>query len=183
MNIPNRLTMLRVCLIPIFVWTFLSQNISDWIALIVFSLAGITDFLDGYIARKKNLVTDFGKLMDPLADKLMSASALICYTFCGIINPIAVIIIISREFFVTGLRTIAVSQGKVIAADIWGKIKTVFQDITIIEILVWKSLEGTMLSDFLSILKSILIVVMTILTIISAANYILKNRNLFKNNI
>lgn len=175
--------MLRVILIPVFVWTFLSEGISDWIALIVFSVAGITDFLDGYIARKKNLVTDFGKLMDPLADKLMSASALICYTACSIINPIAVIIIISREFLVTGLRTIAVAKGKVIAADIWGKVKTVFQDMTIIEILVWKSLEETGFEAILNNVKNILIIIMTLLTVISAINYVVKNKDLFKDSI
>lgn len=182
MNLPNRLTLLRVILVPVFVFTFLldpsvTQAPKDWLCLGIYVVAGLTDWLDGYLARKDDLVTDFGKLMDPLADKLLNASALICFTAVGILDPVVAIIVISREFLITGLRTIAVSKGKVIAADIWGKLKTIAQDITIGVILFNRAATETALLDLVS---EVLVLIMVVLTVISAVNYCLKNRELFK---
>lgn len=177
MNIPNLLTLFRVAMIPFFAMSFLSDGISSWFALVFFVVAAITDALDGYIARKQNIVTDFGKLMDPLADKLMVMSAFICFTAVGILHPAVTIIIMSREFLVTGLRSIAVSKGRVIAADIWGKLKTISQDVAIIVVLVWKS--SPVFVGVLEILSVICIAVMTILTVYSAINYCIKNKDIF----
>ncbi|MGN0626685.1 MAG: CDP-diacylglycerol--glycerol-3-phosphate 3-phosphatidyltransferase [Oscillospiraceae bacterium] len=179
MNLPNRLTMLRVVLIPFFVLAFLMSSVSDWIALVIFVAAGFTDFLDGEIARKQNIVTDFGKLMDPLADKLMITAALVCFTGAGLVHPAVTILIISREMLVTGLRTLAVSKGKVIAADFWGKFKTVSQDVTIILILIWQSIGTGTVADILGKVSYWCIWIMTILTLISAVNYCIKNKELF----
>ena len=181
MNLPNRLTLLRVILIPIFVFAFLfdpsvTQSGKDWICFVIYVVAGLTDWLDGYIARKNDLVTDFGKLMDPLADKLLNAAALICFTAIGILNPVVTIVIISREFLVTGIRMIAAAKGKVIAADIWGKLKTISQDITIGVILFNRAATETTL---LSIISEAGVLIMTVLTVISAVNYCYKNRALF----
>ncbi len=166
-------------MIPFFVWAFLSAGISDWVTLAIFVIAAITDALDGYVARKQNIVTDFGKLMDPLADKLMVITAFICFTAVGTLHPIITIIIMSREFLVTGLRSIASSKGKVIAADIWGKLKTISQDVTIIAILV-KSAFGAGDTSFFGIFAYVCVAAMTVLTVVSALNYCLKNKEFFK---
>ncbi len=181
MNVPNILTLLRVVMIPLFVGAFLTAGISDWVTLALFVLAALTDALDGYIARKHNLVTDFGKLMDPLADKLMVMAAFICFTAAGILHPLITVAVVAREFFVTGLRSIATSRGKIIAADIWGKAKTVSQYVTIIVILV-KNAAGTFFESFLGILATVSIFVMIALTVISVINYCLKNKEFLKIN-
>ncbi|MBR2639995.1 MAG: CDP-diacylglycerol--glycerol-3-phosphate 3-phosphatidyltransferase [Oscillospiraceae bacterium] len=179
MNLPNILTILRIIMIPFFVAAFLTAKISDWVTLSIFVIAAITDALDGYIARKQNIVTDFGKLMDPLADKLMVMAAFICFTAAGIIHPLITVFVMAREFFVTGLRSIATSKGKVIAADIWGKAKTVSQYTAIIVILV-KSATHSANESFLGILAVVCIALMTALTLISVLNYCLKNKEFFK---
>ena len=127
MNTPNKLTLLRVIMIPFFVVFMLADlgSWSKWAALIVFVVASMTDWLDGYLARRDHLVTDFGKFMDPLADKLLVCSALICLTDMDRIPSWVVIIIISREFIISGFRLIASDNGVVIAANYWGKAKTV----------------------------------------------------------
>ncbi|MBE6881491.1 MAG: CDP-diacylglycerol--glycerol-3-phosphate 3-phosphatidyltransferase [Oscillospiraceae bacterium] len=176
MNLPNLLTLLRVAMIPLFVLAFLSGT-NGWIALVIFILAALTDALDGYIARKQNIVTDFGKLMDPLADKLMVMSAFICFTAVGLLHPAVTIIIMSREFLVTGLRSIASSKGRVIAADIWGKLKTIAQDVCIIAVLLWQAISGG--TGFFEVLCYACIWIMTILTVFSAVNYCVKNKDLF----
>lgn len=180
MNLPNKLTLFRIVLIPFFIF-FMETNIvkysSIW-ALIIFLIASFTDFLDGYIARKNNLITDFGKLMDPLADKMLVVSALIMFTSQGLINSLFVIIIISRDFIINSIRLLAASEGKVIAADIWGKVKTVFQMIAIIVLLLYKSLSGVAFKNGLIYIKTagdILIYIAVILTIVSCVNYALKN--------
>ena len=178
MNLPNALTILRVLMIPFFVAAFLTGGVSDWITLAIFAAAAFTDYLDGAIARKQNIVTDFGKLMDPLADKLMVMSAFICFTSAGILHPAVTIVIMSREFLVTGLRMLATSKGKVIAADIWGKLKTVSQDIAILLILV-KSAVGADSGSLFGTAVHLCIWVMTILTLVSAVNYCIKNRDIF----
>lgn len=137
MNLPNKLTLLRICLIPVFVILMLSQ-VSNFflISCIIFIIASITDFLDGKIARKYNLVTDFGKFMDPLADKLLVLSALICMIEYDLVAGWMVIIIVARELTVSILRAIAADNGKVIAASGGGKIKTTSQMIAIILLLI-----------------------------------------------
>lgn len=180
MNLPNKLTVARVMMVPLFVVAFLMESVSDWVALVLFVAAGITDLLDGMLARKYNMVTNFGKLMDPLADKLMVMSALVCFTAYDLVNPAVTVIILAREFLVTGLRMLATTNGKVIAADIWGKLKTVAQDTGIILILAWQALEHTPLSTVLKIASTVCIWVMTVLTVVSAVNYCVKNASLFK---
>ena len=181
MNIPNRLTLLRVLMVPAFVVVLLLPSVSDWLALALFALAGLTDLLDGAIARKKNMVTDFGKLMDPLADKLMLTAALVCFTYAGLVHPAVTIIVISRELLVTGLRTLAISKGKVIAADFWGKLKTVAQDVTIIVILVWQSCPASAFGGFCRVLSVLCIWAMLVLTVISAIHYCIVNKEVFQN--
>ena len=122
MNLPNKLTMVRIVLVPIFMIALLLEFY--YAALIIFCVAAITDFFDGYLARKHNLVSSFGKIMDPLADKLLVFSALVCFIQLEKVSVWAPIIIIAREFFVTSMRVVAVSKGKVIAASWWGKVKT-----------------------------------------------------------
>ena len=136
MNTANKLTMLRVALIPVYLLVlYLGFPGSTLVALGIFVLASITDFVDGYIARHYNQTTDFGKFMDPLADKILVISALVCFVSLGLINPWWVLIIIAREFLVTSLRLVAADEGVVIAANKWGKVKTVSQIIAIALIL------------------------------------------------
>ena len=172
MNLPNKLTVLRVCMIPFFV-VFMLLNIAGpmdkWIALAIFIVASLTDLLDGKIARKYNLVTNFGKFMDPLADKLLVCSAMICLIEIGRLPAWVVIIIISREFIISGFRLIASDNGIVIAASYWGKFKTVFQMLMII----------VLICDFgksFALLETALIWIALILTIVSLIDYILKNK-------
>ena len=134
MNLPNKLTMARVIMIPFFVIFMLTGwggEASKWISLAIFIVASLTDLLDGHIARKHNLVTNFGKFMDPLADKLLVCSAMICLVEMGRIPAWIVIVIISREFIISGFRLIASDNGRVIAASYWGKFKTTFQMVMI----------------------------------------------------
>lgn len=170
MNVPNKLTVFRAILVPFFVFFMLvdvAGTATKWIAVVVFVIASLTDLADGYIARKNNLVTDFGKFMDPLADKLLVCSALIC--MCGNKIPAwIVVIIIGREFIISGFRLIACEQGVVIAAGWWGKIKTVVQMIMVIVLIV--DLKP------LYLLGQILIYASVILTLISLIDYIVKNK-------
>lgn len=177
MNLPNKLTILRVCTIPFFV-LFMELDVfgeaDKYIAVGLFILASITDAMDGHIARKYNLVTNFGKFMDPLADKLLVCSALICLT--DVIPSWVVIIIISRELIIGGFRTIAADNGIVIAASYWGKVKTVFQMIMII----WLIVD---LPFFVcDVIGQILIYISLVLTVISLVDYMVKNRSVLKEN-
>lgn len=170
MNLPNKLTVFRMILIVPFVFVMLTDVCSSsgkWIALAVFIIASLTDLLDGKIARKYNLVTNFGKFMDPLADKLLVCSAMICLVEMGRIPAWIVIIIISREFIISGFRLIASDNGVVIAASYWGKFKTVFQMIMII----------LMIADIeaINILTQIIMWIALLLTIISLLDYLKKN--------
>lgn len=132
MNLPNKLTLIRVALTPLFIACFyLPGRYSNAFAAAVFSLAYVTDFFDGQIARRQNLVTDFGKLMDPIADKLLSSAALIMLVAFELVSPVPVIIIIGREFIISGVRLVAAGRGNVIAASWLGKIKTVSQCVAI----------------------------------------------------
>ena len=137
MNLPNKLTVGRIVLVPFFVAALLIDFPCNYIvALLLFIVASITDMLDGKIARKRNLVTDFGKFADPLADKILVLSALLCFVQLGLCDCVSVILVLFREFSVTSVRLIAASKGEVVAANIWGKVKTVTQMIAIILILV-----------------------------------------------
>ena len=175
MNLPNKLTVVRVLMIPFFVWFMLpslggEMAASKWIALAIFCIASLTDLLDGKIARKYNLVTNFGKFMDPLADKLLVGAAMICLVEMGRLPAWIVIVIISREFIISGFRLIASDNGIVIAASYWGKFKTVFQMVMIIVLIA--AFEGSVFA----VVEQILIWVSLILTIVSLVDYIRKNK-------
>ncbi len=175
MNLANKLTVFRVILVPFFVAFMLidSINYNTFIAMIVFIIATATDKLDGTIARKYNMVTSFGKFMDPIADKLLVCSALVCLTASGAIPAWVVIAIIAREFIISGVRIIAAENGVVIAASPWGKIKTIVQMAMIIIMLA----EMSFVSPVLHILSQIAMYAALALTIISAADYLIKNKN------
>lgn len=174
MNLPNKLTIFRVILIPFFV-LFLLVDITaydKWIALAIFIIASLTDFLDGHIARKYNLVTNFGKFMDPLADKLLVCSALICLIELDRIPSWIVIVIIAREFIISGFRLVASDNGVVIAASYWGKFKTTFQIVMIC----------LMIADLspLYFLTQIVMWIALALTVISLADYLVKNKGVMQ---
>ena len=173
MNLPNKLTVLRVCMVPVFVVLMLWDDLGDagkYVAALIFILASATDWLDGYLARKNNLVTDFGKFMDPIADKLLVCSALICLVENGAIASWIVIIIIGREFIISGFRLVASDKGTVIAASYWGKFKTVFQMVMVILMILD-------LGGIFDLLTRIIMWIALALTVISLADYLRKNWN------
>lgn len=172
MNLPNKLTVLRVILIPFFLVALMVDAIpyGKWIAVAIFIIASLTDMLDGKIARKYNLITNFGKFMDPLADKLLVCSAMIALIELDRIPAWVVIIIIAREFIISGFRLVASDNGIVIAAGWWGKVKTVVQMVMIIVVLC--NFGGTVVS----ILENMLIYASLALTIISLIDYLVKNK-------
>ena len=178
MNLANKLTTFRVLCIPIFVVFMLIESIpyNYYLAAIVFIVASITDLFDGKIARKYHLVTNFGKFMDPLADKMLVSAALICLT-PKMIPSWVVIIIISRELFISGFRMLAADQGIVLAACLWGKFKTAFSMVMIIVLIVNTPLNNSVLY----IIGQILIWISLALTIISMIEYVSKNFNVLKN--
>ncbi|MBO5503860.1 MAG: CDP-diacylglycerol--glycerol-3-phosphate 3-phosphatidyltransferase [Lachnospiraceae bacterium] len=175
MNLPNKLTLFRVFLIPVFV-VFMLVSVTGpydkWIALAIYVIACLTDMLDGKIARKYNLITDFGKFMDPLADKLLVCSAMICLIELGRLPAWIVIVIISREFIISGFRLVAADNGVVIAASWWGKFKTVFQ----------MAMTILMIAD-IEALRPVTRIVMwiaLILTVVSLIDYLWKNKGVLK---
>lgn len=174
MNLPNKLTTLRVIMIPFFVFFLLWQNGENrtfrMIALALFIIASLTDLLDGKIARKYNLVTNFGKFMDPLADKLLVCSALICLIDLNALPAWMVIVIISREFIISGFRLIASDNGVVIAASYWGKFKTTFQMVSVVLLIL----------DIpaLAFVTTICVWIALLLTIVSLVDYIYKNHKI-----
>ena len=171
MNLPNKLTIVRVCLIPFFVAALLFDHGNNYtmriVANVLFIIASLTDLFDGKIARKYNMVTNFGKFMDPLADKLLVCSALICLIELGQLAAWVVIVIISREFIISGFRLVAADNGVVIAASYWGKFKTIFQMIAVI----------LLIFDIpaLRMVANITVVIAVALTIISLVDYVAKN--------
>lgn len=175
MNLPNKLTMGRILAIPVFIVVFLMGY--NYAAAVIFILAALTDMLDGHIARKYNLVTNFGKLMDPLADKLLVMSALLCLVQVGDVAGWMVIVILGREFIITGMRQVASAQGIVIAAGTTGKIKTITQMIAI-PLLLLENWPFSMLSFELP-MDMVFLWLALIMTVISGAEYIVKNRQLF----
>lgn len=174
MNLPNKLTMFRVILIPFFI-VFLLASLTPydkWIALVIFIIASLTDLLDGKIARKYNLVTNFGKFMDPLADKLLVCSALICLIELDKIPSWMVIVIIAREFIISGFRLVASDNGVVIAASYWGKFKTTFQMVAVC----------LLIADIaaLTVVTQIILWIAVVLTVVSLIDYLIKNKDVMK---
>lgn len=170
MNLANKITISRIFLVPLFLFFLLVKiPYGNWIATIIFIIAALTDSLDGYIARNRNQITKFGKFLDPLADKLIVTAALVALVERQIIPSWLVVIILAREFAITGLRAVAASEGNVIAASNWGKLKTVTQIIAIIAALIELKYKGFNIYIYLMYIA-------TIITIISGIDYIEKNR-------
>lgn len=182
MNTPNKLTLLRVILVPVFLAFLMITRIpyNYIIALVVFSVASITDLLDGHLARRNNQVTTFGKFLDPLADKVLVISAMICFVEMGLASSVAVIIIVAREFMVTSIRLVALSSdGKIIAAGFLGKLKTVISMVAVIGILLLCAISDIVaLPEWINIpfISHTLMWLATIITIVSGAQYIFENR-------
>lgn len=179
MNLANKLTVMRMILVPIFL-IFMSLNKWEFtlIGIIIFILAALTDKLDGYIARSRNQVTNFGKFMDPLADKLLVSSALVSLVEYNIIPTWVAMIIIAREFAVTGLRTVAATEGIVIAASWWGKIKTVIQIVAIVLSLI-TLINSSIYIEYISYIG---ITAAVIITILSGIDYFVKNKKVISTN-
>lgn len=189
MNLANKLTLIRIFLVPVFLLFLATKDIpyGSLIATFIFILASLTDKLDGYIARSRNQITNFGKFMDPLADKLLVTAALISLVELHVVPGWAAIIIIAREFAVSGLRSIAAAQGKVIAASWWGKIKTVIQIIAIITLLLKVNIHDAVflkhfvsdnyyLKEFFGKVPNIMLMIAVIITLISGYDYFKKNK-------
>ena len=177
MNLPNKLTILRVLMIPFFVFFILApyfEGYGNYIAVAIFIVASLTDMLDGKIARKYHLVTNFGKFMDPLADKLLVCSAMICLVETGQLAAWIVIIIIARDFLISGFRLVASDNGVVIAASYWGKFKTTFQMLMVIVLILDIS------HPFFEILGIALTYIALVLTVVSLVDYVVKNKTVLK---
>jgi CDP-diacylglycerol--glycerol-3-phosphate 3-phosphatidyltransferase len=190
MNLPNKLTLLRFALVPVFmVFMYIDNPYSYLIGLIVFAVASFTDFLDGSIARKYNMVTDFGKFMDPLADKLLTTVALIYLCLNGMCHEVVICIVLAREFAVSGIRLIAAANpagGKVIAAGMMGKMKTVFQMVaSMLGLLAMALMPLGAIADstymLMANITNILMWIMAVLTVVSGMQYIVPNFDLIKN--
>ena len=187
MNLPNKLTMLRVIMVPFFmVFAAMSHYGSagfnatySLIAGVLFAAASFTDFLDGYLARKNHLVTDFGKFMDPLADKMLTTAAIIYMVVDGVCSPVVLAIIMFREFAVAGVRMIAAESGTVIAANIWGKVKTVLQMLAIIFYYFAAELAGPTNVMVVSLITQVLCWAVAAVTALSGAIYLWQNRACF----
>lgn len=177
LNLPNKLTVVRmVSTVLMVIFLLLDSRFADWMSVILFLGASLTDFADGYIARRDGLVTNLGKFMDPLADKILNYSVMILLIPEGLIPPVGLVIILFREFLVSGIRQSAVEQGVVIAANIWGKIKTLFQDISLIAILVFRAFGV----GFLVPLSQVLLWICVALTVISGGIYLIQNIRVLK---
>lgn len=194
MNLPNKLTILRIILIPFMMFFYLASfipfGIGKIVALVIFIVAALTDLLDGKIARKHNIVTNLGKFLDPIADKILTSTVLFMLIADGTIpapwGVIVVAIIIAREFMVSALRLLAASKGTVLAADIWGKAKTMVQMIALPICMLIPFLFEVAVASWLVLTVQIIawsaLGIATILTVISGANYIIKNKDCFKEN-
>lgn len=203
MNLPNKITVTRICLVPILIIVlFLPFEWANFVGLFIFVVASITDSLDGHIARSRNLVTNFGKFLDPLADKLLVCSALIALVGMDKIPSWFATIIIAREFMVTGIRLLANGEGRVIAASIWGKIKTITQIIAISLLLLdttpslpadesdifmvgklfnlFETFSVSPVQNTIGILATIMIILSIIITVFSGMDYLIKNKDVLK---
>ena len=203
MNLPNKITVARICLVPLFIIVlYLPFNSADTLALIIFILASITDSLDGHIARSRNLVTNFGKFLDPLADKLLVSAALIALVGMNKMPSWFATVVIAREFMVTGIRLLANGEGRVIAASIWGKLKTITQIIAVSLLLLdrtpslasdssdvfmigkltnlFTTFSQSPIDNTIEILATIMIMLAVIITVFSGLDYLFKNKDVLK---
>ncbi len=183
MNLPNKLTLLRILAVPLLVLVMLlpellsfSPTVCAWIAASLFALASITDTIDGRIARARNLITDFGKFMDPIADKLLTCSCMIMLTYLGKLHPFATILFISREFIISGFRLVAASKGVVIAADSLGKIKTLLQMLVIPALMLNDCYPFSLLQPFYNLLCTFVVWITVIISVVSCIRYIMINK-------
>lgn len=189
MNTANKITIFRILLIPLLIILLIVEKIPNrfFFALIIFLVASFSDHLDGKIARKLNQTTDFGKFLDPIADKMLVMSAFICFVELKLISSVPVIIILLREFLVTSIRLVAFNSGKVIAANIWGKIKTVSQLIAISEILMSQWLIRGVLNlteenlVLIQMINNVFVGLAVFLTVFSGYIYVKENLNFIKN--
>lgn len=195
MNTPNKLTVLRLIFVPFYVFFLLMPSIPHHyiIAIILFGAAAYTDHLDGKIARKNNMITDFGKFADPLADKIMILAALACFVQTGLTNAIILILIISREFMVTSIRLVASSRGKVVAANNWGKAKTISQIAAVLLVMLMQYVlelnsinvislnNAARVAQCFDITGDVLMWIATAFTLISGIIYIIQNFEFIKN--
>ena len=191
MNLPNKLTVLRIILVPFMVAAMLIEFPFNYlVAGLIFGVASITDYFDGKIARSRNLITDFGKFADPIADKILVISALVCFLAKGLCDPIILIIVLFREFVVTSIRLSAASSGKVVAANMWGKVKTVTQIIAIIAVFVFQvalevytvftyapELAIQMMGNIFFVVGEVLLWISVVFTIISGVKYVIDNKD------
>ena len=191
MNLPNKLTVLRIILVPFMVAAMLIEFPFHYlVAGLIFGVASITDYFDGKIARSRNLITDFGKFADPIADKILVISALVCFLAKGLCDPIIIIIVLFREFVVTSIRLSAASSGKVVAANMWGKVKTVTQMIAIIAVFVFQvalevytvfpyapELAIQMIENIFFVVGEVLLWISVVFTIISGVKYVIDNKD------
>ncbi len=173
MNLPNKITIFRMCMIPVFLVFFLIDTIPfhNAIALVIFIVACLSDALDGHLARKHNLVTNFGKFMDPLADKLLVCTALLCFLDAGTIPLLVVVVIVAREFIISGFRLVAAEGGLVLAASYWGKSKTAAQMVMCVLLILHFDFP------WFAVLETIFIWLSFALTIISLMDYLIKNKS------
>ena len=174
MNLPNKLTLGRVILVPFFIAAYLLEYY--WVALILFCAASITDYFDGMLARKNNLVTNFGKIMDPLADKILVYSALCLFIESDVIKAWMLIVILAREFAIAGMRAVAASEGRVLAAGMSGKIKTVLQMVAVIVFLLGLSLGN---QETVMMIGDFIFYAALVMTVYSGCEYIIKNKDIF----
>lgn len=176
MNLPNKITIFRVCMIPVFLLFYLVDTIPfhNVIALVVFIIACVSDAVDGHLARKHQLVTNFGKFMDPLADKLLVCTALLCFLDSGTLPLLVVVVIIAREFIISGFRTVAADSGVVLAASYWGKFKTASQMVMCVLLILHLQFS------WFTVLENVFIWLSFALTIISLLDYLIKNRSVIK---
>ena len=177
MNLPNKLTVGRIiCTLFMIVFILLPGKTFAWLSFAMFVIASLTDAADGHIARSRGLVTNFGKFMDPLADKILNYSVMVLLIPEGLIPTVALVLILFREFMVSGVRLSAAEQGVVIAANIWGKIKTFFQDISLVVILLLRAVGA----GFLPTLSNVLMWICAALTVVSGVVYLVQNAAIFR---
>lgn len=191
MNLPNKLTVLRIILVPFMVAAMLIPFPFHYlVAGLIFGAASLTDYFDGKIARERNLITNFGKFADPIADKILVVSALVCFLANGLCDPIIILIVLFREFVVTSIRLSAASSGTVVAANMWGKVKTVTQMIAIIAVFVFQvalevyavfpyapQLAIQMMENIFYVVGEIMMWISVVFTVISGVKYVLDNKD------
>lgn len=191
MNLPNKLTVLRIILVPFMVAAMLIPFPFHYlVAGLIFGAASLTDYFDGKIARERNLITNFGKFADPIADKILVVSALVCFLANGLCDPIIILIVLFREFVVTSIRLSAASSGTVVAANMWGKVKTVTQMIAIIAVFVFQvalevyavfpyapQLAIQMMENIFYVVGEVMMWISVLFTVISGVKYVLDNKD------